>query len=229
MGSFSQRYHNSFCLTWGALVIIYIIYIFKNVESVCDRSCFIISWDLWPEKYFDISTFLKTGKGEKWPGTVFHQRSDLFNKSLFFSEWNIYKYFPFSLRSAMFFITRYLHYANHDWCSWLTRSKHDENNFGFLFRIHFVSLLFLIPSNFWMCVECIQFQSFPAEEWTPSNSKVNILSKTFHSKKKIVEKCQKKTLWLPPNWRRIDDFSSCVGLWLKFGQWCLTLVDLVVK
>ena len=103
-----------------------------------------------------------------------------------------------------------------------------KNNFGFLFRMHLVFLLFLIPSNFWMCDECIQFQSFPAEEWTPSNSKVNILSKTFHSKKKIVEKCQKKTLWLPPNWRRNDDFSSCVGLWLKFGQWCLTLVDLVV-
>ena len=102
---FSQRCHNPLCLTWRALVIIYIIYIFKNVDSVCDRSCFIISWDLWqkPEKYFDISTFLKMEKGEKWPGTVFHQRSDLFNKSLFFSEWNIYKYFPLSLGSAMFF------------------------------------------------------------------------------------------------------------------------------
>ena len=140
---------------------------------------------------------LENGKGREvtwnsFPSTFGQEHfSNLFNKSLFFSEWNIYKYFPLSLGSAMFFFTRYLHYANHDWCSWLTRSKHDENNFGFLFRIHFVSLLFLIPSNFWMCVECIQFQSFPAEEWTPPNSKVNILSKTF-PKKKIVEKYSKE-------------------------------------
>ena len=138
------------------------------------------------------------GKGEKWPGTVFHQHSDrsifptFLTKACFF--WMKYLQIFSSLIKVRdgFFFTRYLHYANHDWCSWLTRSKHDENNFGFLFRMHFVSLLFLILSNLWMCDECIQFQSFPAEEWTPPNSKVNILSKTFHPKKKIVEKYSKE-------------------------------------
>ena len=142
---------------------------------------------------------LENGKGREvtwnsFPSTFGQEHfSNLFNKSLFFSEWNIYKYFPLSLGSAMFFF----HSISPLCKSWLVFMADQVQAwlrifFGFLFRIHFVFLLFLIPSNFWMCDECIQFQSFPAEEWTPPNSKVNILSKTFHPKKKIVEKYSKE-------------------------------------
>ena len=63
-----------------------------------------------PEKYFDISTFLN-GKGREvtwnsFPSTFGQEHfSNLFNISLFFSEWNIYKYFPSSLKSAMVFFS----------------------------------------------------------------------------------------------------------------------------
>ena len=141
---------------------------------------------------------LENGKGREvtwnsFPSTFGQEHfSNLFNKSLFFSEWNIYKYFPLSLGSAMFFFTRYLHYANHDWCSWLTRSKHDENNFGFLFRIPFCFPFVLDSLKSLHVWWTYSISKFPAEEWTPPNSKVNILSKTFHPKKKIVEKYSKE-------------------------------------
>ena len=139
---------------------------------------------------------LENGKGRKvtcnsFPSTFGQEPfSNLFNKSLFFSEWNIYKYFPSSLKSAMAFFSLDISIMQimigvHGWPG------------PSMMRITLVSFseYILFPFCSWfpqICDECIQFQSFPAEDWTPPNSKVNILSKTFHPKKKIVEKYSKE-------------------------------------
>ena len=109
---------------------------------------------------------LENGKGREvtwnsFPSTFGQEHfSNLFNKSLFFSEWNIYKYFLVSLKSAMVFFSLDISIMQimigvHGWPG----PSMIKNNFGFLFRMHFVSLLFLVLSNHCMCDKCIQFQS----------------------------------------------------------------------
>ena len=109
---------------------------------------------------------LENGKGREvtwnsFPSTFGQEHfSNLFNKSLFFSEWNIYKYFPSSLKSAMVFFSLDISIMQimigvHGWPG----PSMIKN--CFLLRMHFVFLFFLIPSNHCMCDKCIQFQSFP--------------------------------------------------------------------